>query len=321
MSAAASRVAADMGWASVLLLLASVAGASPAVPPALSPAIALRSDPPPAKITNDTHYLVSNERRLDLFADDVRDRGQVYVGVGAGQNYVLAGWADPDFMVLIDFDADVVDLHALYISFFAHAPDILTFEALWVEEAAARRLLALAQPLPLRRARLEALYLRARAEVASQLVRMRSKLEEAGETGYLNDAEQYRRIAALARRGRIVAKRGDFTAPGVVADLADVLRSTDSRIGVLYLSNIEQYFMYGPGFRKNVAALPLDAETAVLRTLPARPAGFEYLVQTGADAQAWITLRSTRSVYRMRGPIHGVERPASTRVELLPPPR
>ncbi|MEM6296893.1 MAG: hypothetical protein AAGA54_36855, partial [Myxococcota bacterium] len=181
--------------------------------------------------------------------------------------------------------------------------------------------LALAEPLPLRRARLEALYLRARDEVIDQLRRMRGKLEEAGETSYLSDPAQYRRLALLARRGRIVAKRGDFTKPGVVAGIAHALRDAGSRVGVLYLSNIEQYFMYGPDFRDNVATMPLDARSAVLRTLPARPAGFEYLVQTGDDAQAWIGRRSTRSVYKMRGPIRGVERPASTRVELLPPPR
>ncbi|MEM6297042.1 MAG: hypothetical protein AAGA54_37600, partial [Myxococcota bacterium] len=168
-----------MGWASVLLLLASVTGATPAVPSALAPLTALPSDPPPAKLTNDTHYLVSNERRLDLFADDVRDRGDAYIGVGAGQNYVLAAWADPEVMVLVDFDADVVDLHALYILFFAHADDIETFESLWSDDEAVGRLLALAEPLPLRRARLEALYLRARDEVIDQLRRMRGKLEEA----------------------------------------------------------------------------------------------------------------------------------------------
>ena len=91
---------------------------------------------------------------------------------------------------------------------------------------------------------------------------------------------------------------------------------------MLYLSNIEQYFMYGKEYRANIAALPMDRETAVLRTLPARPAGFEYIAQRGDHMQAWVASKKVRSVYRVRGMTKGMERPASTRIEAgAPPPR
>lgn len=313
-----------MGWATLLLVVASLVGNEPSIPAGLGEVATLASDPAPEQLTNDTHYLVSNERRLDLLREDVQGTHGVYVGVGAGQNYLLAGWAAPSFMVLVDFDQDVVDLHALHAAFLAHAADGAAFEALWAEDAApaVERLIAVAAPDATRRARLSALYERARPEVAKALAKLRARMAELGVATYLDDQTQYDRVATLARTGRIVTKRGDFTQPGVVRAVADTLRSAGATIGVLYLSNIEQYFMYGKDYRANVAALPLDRETAVVRTLPARPAGFEYIVQRGDHMQAWVASKKVRSVYRVRGMTKGMERPASTRIEAgAPPPR
>ncbi len=312
-----------MGPLMLSLMVATWAAAASPVPPAVGEVAQLGGDPPPASLTNDTHYMVSNERRLDLLQGDMADRTDVYVGVGAGQNYLLAGWGRPSFMVLVDFDQDVVDLHGLYIAFLAHAPDAPAFEALWQDGSApiVRRLLAVAAPEPVTRTRLLALYERARAEVATDLRRSHAKLAEQGVSGYLSDADQYARLAALARSGRIIARRGDFTTTGFVAELGETLKRCGARVGALYLSNIEQYFMYAPPFRSNMNALPLDADSVVLRTLPAKPAGFEYLVQRGDQLRAWMRIRRVRSIYRVRGMTKDLERPASTRVELGGPPQ
>jgi hypothetical protein len=301
-------------------MAAALVGADTSVPPGLGQVASLPSDPPPAALTNDTHYLVSNERRLDLLRGDVESTHGVYVGVGADQNYLLAGWAAPTFMVLIDFDQDVVDLHALHIAFLAVSSDGAAFESLWSDPEAAARVIAATALDSARRTRLTALFARAQPEVSTSLAKTRARFAELGVPCYLDDPSQYDRVATLARRGRILAKRGDFTQPGVVADVATVLTETGEDLGVLYLSNIEQYFMYGAGYRSNIAALPLGQDSVVLRTLPARPAGFEYLAQRGDDMQAWLRRASVRSVYRIRGYRRDLDRPASTRVYLRGPP-
>ncbi len=311
-----------MGWLSILALLGAIS-ANPSGPPAgLTDVLALTSDPPPTGITNDTHYLVSNERRLDLFASSIEPRGGVYVGVGAGQNYVLAGWARPEYMVLVDFDQDVVDLHHLYAMFLAYAPDAKAFEDLWSDSGSAQvhRWLPVAVRNDARATRLLALYDRARPEVAERIRIMHGKLAEAGEDWYLTDAEAYDHLADLARRDRIVAKRGDFTQPGVLRELGDALRAASASVGVLYLSNIEQYFMYGKDYRANVLGLPLDRHTAVLRTLPGRPAGFEYITQRGDQLHAWMRRKRTTSVYRVRGLVRGTHLQAGERFVAGGPP-
>lgn len=264
--------------------------------------VALTSDPAPEAITNDRHYLISNERRLDLFTPEVEGRGNVYVGVGAGQNYLLAGWARPSEMVLIDFDQDVVDLHKIYIALLCYATSPEAFESLFSAEQApvSHAVIAIAAGQRHRATRLLALYERARPKIERHLRVMRSKLEEAGVRGYLTDIEAYDHIATLARSGRIIARRGDFTTAGVVADVGTVLREAEKSVGVLYLSNIEQYFMYRKPFRKNMLGLPLADDSVVLRTLPARPAGFEYIVQAGPNFEAWLNAKKVYSVYGIR---------------------
>src|SRR5262245_14183161 len=89
---------------SALACLAGSAGAGEPpgpIPEAWAAAFsAVRADRAPETIIRDTHYVVSNEDRPQAFRGAVRDRGGVYIGVGSEQNYVLAGWARPEVMVL-----------------------------------------------------------------------------------------------------------------------------------------------------------------------------------------------------------------------------
>jgi hypothetical protein len=264
---------------------------------------ALPSDPPPDAITNETHYWVSNERRLDLFADSIRDLGGVYLGVGADQSYVLAGWAQSELAVLVDFDQDVVDLHAVYGVLFSHAQTPREFSTLWTDDGApvAEAAIATATPDARRRARLVEIYVQARPRVHERFAIMQEKMTQAGQRWFLDDPGQYAHVRSLHLDGRVIAVRGDFTRAGVLRAIAATLTRAGLRVQVLYLSNIEQYFMYGRTYKANILALPVDERSIVLRTLPARPAGFEYIVQSATGLHAWLRTRGVHSVYRVRG--------------------
>lgn len=288
---------------SLLVLLSGGEDQRASLDDAAARLLALSPDPSPDAITNATHYWVSNERRLDLFADDVRGLGGVYLGVGTDQSYILAGWARPQLVVLVDFDQDVVDLHAVYGAFFGSAEDPSAFRALWTEGGAAlaESVLERSTSDAARRTRLLALYREARPRVHERFMIMQTKMIEADERWFLDDAQQYAHVRSLHGDGRVIALRGDFTHEGAVRDVARTLAEAGLTVRVLYLSNIEQYFMYGSAYKNNMLALPVDARSVVLRTLPGRPAGFEYIVQTTTDFHAWLRARSVRSVYRIRG--------------------
>src|SRR5579883_1489971 len=126
-----------------LTLFAGAAWAAPQPEPAQTPLLRplpastvtafrnVRDDRPPAHIVRGIHYVVSNENRHYLFRDAVRGKGGVFVGVGTDQNYLMAGWARPEVLVLLDFDQVVVDLHRVYRLAFLNAETPAAFMKLW----------------------------------------------------------------------------------------------------------------------------------------------------------------------------------------------
>jgi hypothetical protein len=283
---------------------------------------ALTPDPAPEHTTNDVHYLISNERRHDLFRPDLDDLGGVMLGVGSDQSYVMAAWSHTELLVIVDFDQKVVDLHAIHGALMGAAPTVEELRRLWSDEGAddARAVLERAFDEPARRQLLLDLYDEAREAVDGRLRRLARRYEELGVHSYLDTPEQYRFIADLHAHGRVVALRGDFIVDGLLREIARVLTEHQQRVKVLYLSNIEQYFTYRRPFRDNMLALPFDDDTLVLRTLPARPAGFQYILQSGDDFRTWIRKRKVWSVYGIRGFTKGEPLEANKRVVVGPPP-
>jgi hypothetical protein len=280
---------------------------------------ALLPDPAPAQTTNDLHYLVSNERRLDLFRPELDDRGGVMLGVGTDQNYVMAAWSRTELLVIVDFDQQVVDLHAVHGALLAVAPTAEDFRRLWAEDGAdaARAAVRAAHP---ERPELVELYDTARKVVDRRLRNLARRYAELGVRSWLDTPAQYRYVADLHARGRVVALRGDFTRDGLLRRVAAVLHAHALPLKVLYLSNIEQYFTYRRPFKDNMLALPLHDDTLVLRTLPGRPAGFHYIVQRGADLHAWMRAPKVWSVYRIRGMAKGEHLVAGERFVAGAPP-
>ncbi|MCB9755971.1 MAG: hypothetical protein H6713_39115 [Myxococcales bacterium] len=304
--------------------VAPVAASAPKDP--LAPLLAglreLKSDPPPPATTNDTHYLVSNERRLDLYRPDIDGLGGVYVGVGTDQNLVMAGWSRPALMILVDFDQQVVDLHAIHGELLRASPDVAAFLRLWSAEGAREALSLLARHADEdARPRLAALYRSSRVDVARRLEVLARRYRELDVRSYLDTPADYAALRELFVKRRVVAVRGDFTHDGVVRRIAALLREHDQRVRVLYLSNIEQYFTYKRAFKDNMLALPLDESSVVLRTLPGRPAGFQYLLQRGDRLHEWMRAPRVWSVYRLRGLKKGEHLEANQRwvLEAAPP--
>lgn len=81
--------------------------------------------------------------------------------------------------------------------------------------------------------------------------------------------------------------------------------------------------MHDAVYKATIAGLPMDERSVILRTLPARPAGFEYIVQAGLDFQAWLAAPRVWSVYRMRARRKGEPLSASVRhvIDTAPPLR
>ena len=254
-------------------------------------------------LTNGRHYYASNERDLHLFATDVEDRGGLMLAVAADPGYILAAWANADALIFVDLDPAIVDLHRIYAAFFRAADDSEDFRHLWNHEGIARaeELITSAAEETGDAARLLAIYSEARPAIARRFADLTHRFAQRKVPWLLSDEALYRRVTKLVRSERVLALRGDLTRSGQVSLLGRELDNSDLEISLLYLSNAEQYFMYKEAFRTNMLTLPLAEQSLVLRPLPGRPAGFEYIVQDGADFQARVGDPRVRSVYRIRG--------------------
>jgi hypothetical protein len=263
--------------------------------PDLSGFATLPADKAPPALTRDSHYWVGNEHRLDLFVDDLKGKGGVHVGVGAEQNWLLCGWSRCEVIVLMDFDESITDLHRVYVAAFAAAATKEAFVALWLDKKRAGLREAIkARYEGTERTRALAALDVARWSVERRFSALRSQLVGRGHTTFFTDDGDYAHVRGLVLGGRAFMVRGDLTARGTLQAIAAATTKAGLTIRSLYLSNAEQYFRYDTTFRENIAALPFDARSVVLRThgwntLRYAKDGnsYHYGIQTGASFRAF----------------------------------
>ncbi|MBL9004920.1 MAG: hypothetical protein JNJ46_11785 [Myxococcales bacterium] len=250
----------------------------------------LAADPRPPSLVRDTHYIVSNEDNHFVWRTQLEGRGGIYVGVGTDQNYLLAGWARPELLVLLDFDQVVVDLHRVYGVIFLNSPTPHDFLDLW-EDRNVRRVEELIEALkvdaPTRRGMLAA-YRMAHFAVPRRLRRVEAAYKPLGIRWFLNDMNQYRYLVELFRTGRVIAVRGDLSIGGAMSAVAGAAQRVGGVVRTLYLSNAERYFPYTAGFKQSMLALPTDDKSLVVRTRARMNGAYEYIVQDAGNFKRWL---------------------------------
>jgi hypothetical protein len=323
--APASGVAAEVAVEGAIAVAPAAGKADGAGPAPLSPLpadvtaafLALREDPAPAQIVRDSHYWISNEYRHDvvrptLEGTDGNGVGGILMGVGTDQNYLMAAWARSELLVLMDFDSAIPRLHRMYGHAFESAGNPSDFMAFWDEaqEKANLEWIREVWPEGKERDRMLQAFRTARPLVRT---RLRKTLRDYGRRGvstFLDDPKQYQHLRDLWLNGRVFAVRGDLTADQTVKDIGDAARKAGLAVRVVYLSNAPQYFDFGPSFRANMAALPMDERSWFVHTLTRSAYGYadgyyHYNVQSGPNFQQWLretTLKKLTQILKHRTP-------------------
>jgi len=287
---------------------------------------AVRPDPHPEKLTRNSHYWISDEKRHDVFRDTIEDSGGIFVGLGTDQNYLMAAWAKPEVLIPLDFDQMIIDLHFAFRVVFLHAKTPREFAKMWKPEAT-RNVVRLIRETyddeEFQRAVIRA-YKKGRKHVAVRLKRVRRVYRRLKMETFLTDTKQYDYIVQLFKNNRVFPVRGDLTADMTVKDVAEAARRVGLPIRTLYLSNAEQYFKFTRSYKDNMKSLPFDERSVVIRTVGKRtkasPDGvYEYIYQTGQNFSAWLDypkLYTVWTLFRHRNHRKGV---GSTEITRLPP--
>jgi hypothetical protein len=275
----------------------SATGLSPLSTEAQKTLSAIRADPKPEQLTQNLHYVWSDERRHDYFQKQIQDLGCVFIGVGSNQNYAMAGWSKPELMIIVDFDQLIVDLHRVYRVAFLNADTPQAFLDLW-SKSGRDKLTALVKKAYTKTNRRRAMYaLKFSHRILAKRLRESVELYKNANTPfYLSDQAQYEYIVQLYRTNRIYAIRGDFTAKKTISDIATKLKDLKKTVRVFYISNCESYFEFKRQYRKNMLAIPTDDKSVILRTRAWRPwsrdgktpVHYNYFTQSYQTFRAWL---------------------------------
>lgn len=274
----------------------------------------VRADPEPPALVRNSHYWVSNEHNHQVWREAITDLGGALVGVGTDQNYLLAGWARPEVLILMDFDGEIAKLHEIYGFLFSISATPEDFMRRWRKpygddtRALLRAHLERVAPEGVNAAKWVSqrmkIYTVTRALIDRRLARTLAKYKELKVPTFLSDQGQYDHLRGLWAQGRAFAVRGDLTANATMLDVARALRAAGVELTALYVSNAEQYFELTPEYRRNLIEQPWGARSYLLRTLGWETLGYldpeeayHYNLQGGASVQEWMR----KSIYKKAG--------------------
>jgi hypothetical protein len=289
---------------------------------------AIRPDPPPEKLTRNSHYWVSDEQRHDLFKDAIGSKGGVFIGLGTDQIYFMAGWARPQILVPLDFDEMVIYLHFAFRVIFLNATTPDQFLQMWTEEKEneSKALIkeAYSDRDPKFRKQVVRAYKIARRRVIRRLNRVKRTYKSLKISSILDNQSQYDFVVGLFRTERVFPVRGDLTADKTVRDVAKAANKAGLTVRTLYLSNAEQYFKYTERYRRNMLSLPFDDQSVVIRTVGTRSEWaadgvYEYVSQSFDNFHAWLNYRYTYNVWTLEKVLSVNKKTGSSTITKLPP--
>lgn len=249
------------------------------------------------------HYYAGNEKALHVYAKELENLGGAYIGVGSDQTYFFMGWQRPELAWVIDYDPVVKDVHAIYAALFAGATTPDAFLELWTKDGRkdAEALIRAAHGDE-RGGALAELYRSERGWIHRRLSGVAKRHGRLGVASFINDAAMYEFVRESVANGRVRPLTGNLLEEGAVQDVAARAEKLGVVVRVLYLSNAEEYWPeYNEAFRKNVASMPFDDQSVIVRTLLTwdRNQDYRYNLQDAENFKQWLARDWLTRVYQI----------------------
>jgi hypothetical protein len=275
---------------------------------------AIRNDPDPDQLVRDAHYWVSNENAQYVWYPHIKDIGGVMSGVGTDQVYLLAGWMNASIVIPMDFDKMIRNLHLAYGAAFLESENIEEFRTYWKKENESKMKAAVEKHFPGEVDVVMKAWRSGVREVNGRFNRLVKKYNGAkskeGDVHvsvptFITDETQYKRIRQLWQNHRVFPICGDLTGDKAMLDIAKALKDSNLEMRVLYPSNAEHYFEYGPGYRRNIIEMPFANNSLILRTRQMRSLGvaeegdYHYNMQSGENFKLWLKTTNIKDQHSM----------------------
>lgn len=277
--------------------------------PYFDEALKIRSDVPLIRMEV-TGWLISNEAKNWLWREHIQNMGGIHVGVGAEQNYVLAGWSRPEVLICSDRDSNIQLLHKAYHCTFELASTPDEFVYLWSDPVGLIKLREAAEHIYEGTGMVENIlhcinmfHLICGIKLG-KLQRQYARLQI---PIFLTDQETYDFVRGLWTQGRVIPVGGDIYKDKTMKDISKFARTTGLPINVVYVSNARlnpRERQYSFNVQDNIVTMPMNEKTIFLRTslldgerqapkstrLGSDTMWIFYLT-TGADLRQWVENR------------------------------
>lgn len=223
----------------------------------------------PANCRDPVSYTKPNEARNILFGKYIRNLGGGYVGVAADANYTFLTYARSEFVWLMDFNINIVNLHRINRAFILASPSPGEFLDKWNPSNKNNTLKLLEKELgntP------EWKNTKNFFEVNQPGMFEHYKTiaypdKTNPEFGWLRNPNNYEYLRTLHIQGRILILEGDLLKDKTLFSIGTMARKLKVKIRIFYPSNAEEFWKFTPVYKKNILNLPFDEASVVLRTV------------------------------------------------------
>lgn len=223
----------------------------------------------PANCRDPVSYTKPNEARNILFSKYIKNLGGGYVGVAADANYTFLTYAKSEFVWLMDFNINIVNLHRINRVFILNSPTPREFLEKWNPSQRANTLKLLEQELG--------------QSPEWKNIKNFFEVNQAGmfehyrtisipdrtnpDFGWLRSTINYEYLRLLHQQGRILILEGDLLKDKSLLSIGNMAKKLKVKIRIFYPSNAEEFWKFTPTFKKNILNLPFDEASVVLRTV------------------------------------------------------
>ena len=238
------------------------------------------------------HFLRSDERHPELFYDHIKDLGHTYIGIGTDQGYVFVGWQRPTLAFMVDYDPWVIVLHRVYFAFFKECEDAECLLGYFEDRDKGMNYLKEREGLN------DKLTLTVYKEAQKGVTHSLRSIRRLKQKTFMNDPETYQYIRQMIFDGRMTTFQANLLGDRAFASIQSALNSIGASVGVLYLSNAENYWAYTNQYKQNMLNLPYSDNAMIIRTIATKPynADYRYSVQKAEVFKAWLEHPDTKSV-------------------------
>ncbi len=218
------------------------------------------------------HYPASNERRIDLFWNVIKDLKGVYLGVGTDQNLSLAARAKSEFIILLDFDPEIVKVNRLHVFFLKNTNNYSEFKNFWERKNKNSTIQFISNNAGDEKEDLligHTIGLKPGIGVPERLSELEYMHSNFKLDTFSHNNNDFQYLKNLAINDKIIPVNGDLTGDISINEISKMLSAEGKTINLMYTSNAEEYFKFPKEYRQNIKSLPISEKSIIVRTLTA----------------------------------------------------